>query len=117
MSTQTPDLAGLPALPRDHEGPVFVEPWQAQAFAMTLELHRAGHFSWSEWAACLSREISAARARGDADLGDTYYHHWLAALERIVADKGISSAAELAARKQAWDAAARATPHGRPIEL
>ncbi|MDX1433877.1 MAG: nitrile hydratase accessory protein [Gammaproteobacteria bacterium] len=103
--------------PRDEQGPVFAEPWQAQAFAMTLELHRAGHFTWSEWSACLAEEIRAAQARGDADLGDTYYHHWLAALERIVADKGISDAAELAERKRAWDAAARVTPHGKPIEL
>lgn len=111
------DLSLLPALPVDEEGPVFAEPWQAQAFAMTLELYRAGHFTWKEWAAQLSAEISAAQARGDADRGDTYYHHWLAALEKLVADKGLTSAAELAKRKTEWDEAARGTPHGEPIEL
>ena len=107
----------LPDIPSDEDGPVFAEPWQAQAFAMTLELHRAGHFTWKEWAAYLSEAIAAAHAGGDPDLGDTYYRHWLAALEKIVADKGLSSSAELAGRKHAWDRAARRTPHGQPIEL
>ena len=111
------DLSLLPALPEDDEGPVFAEPWQAQAFAMTLELHRGGHFSWKEWAAHLSAEIAAARERGDPDRGDTYYYHWLAALEKLVAEKGLASANELGTRKRQWDVAARNTPHGQPIEL
>jgi nitrile hydratase accessory protein len=115
--TQSADLSLLPTLPVDEEGPVFAEPWQAQAFAMTLELHRAGHFTWREWAEHLSVEISAAQARGDPDRGDTYFHHWLAALEKLVAEKGLTSAAELGTRKVEWDEAARRTPHGEPIEL
>ena len=111
------DLSLLPALPVDDEGPVFVEPWQAQAFAMTVELHRAGHFSWKEWAEHLSTEIAAAGERGDPDRGDTYYHHWLAALEKLVAEKDLASASELDTRKQQWDVAARNTPHGQPIKL
>ena len=111
------DLSDLPGIPSDVEGPVFAEPWEAQAFAMTLALYRAGHFTWKEWAAYLSEAIAAARAGGDPDLGDTYYRHWLAALEKLVADKGISSPTELAGRKDAWDRAARRTPHGKPIEL
>ena len=97
--------------------PVFSEPWQAQAFAMTLALHRQGVFSWPEWAEALAAEIAAAQAAGDADLGDTYYAHWLAALERLLAVKGLSSAAELERHRQAWAHAAERTPHGRPIEL
>ena len=97
--------------------PVFSEPWQAQAFAMTLSLHRQGLFTWAEWAQTLAEEITAAQAKGDADLGDTYYQHWLAALERLVAQKGASSAAELESHRQAWDRAADRTPHGQPIEL
>ena len=115
--TQPVDLSLLPALPVDDQGPVFVEPWQAQAFAMTLELHRAGHFSWQEWAEHLSAEIAAAQAHGDPDRGDTYYHHWLAALERLVAEKDLATATELATRKKQWDVAARNTPHGQPIKL
>ena len=106
------------AIPRDEDGsPVFTEPWEAQAFAMTLKLHAAGVFTWSEWAAHLAAEIQRAQAAGDPDLGDTYYRHWLSALERIVAEKGVIGAAELARRKQEWAEAARATPHGKPIVL
>jgi nitrile hydratase accessory protein len=97
--------------------PVFCEPWQAHAFALTLALHERGLFTWREWADTLAAEIGAAQAGGDADRGDTYYHHWLAALERIVAEKGASSAGELLHYREAWDHAADRTPHGQPIEL
>jgi nitrile hydratase accessory protein len=106
--------------PTDHAPPpepVFAEPWQAQAFAMTLALHRRGLFTWPEWAGALAAEIAAAQGRGDPDHGDTYYRHWLAALEHIVAAKGASSVPELDRYRQAWDRAADRTPHGRPIEL
>jgi nitrile hydratase accessory protein len=113
-----PDLvAALPEIPRDAEGPVFREPWEAQAFALTVALHQQGAFTWSEWAAALAVEIKAAQAHGDPDTGETYYRHWLAALEKLVASKALSSAAELAARRDQWDRAARATPHGQPISL
>ncbi|WP_418314925.1 nitrile hydratase accessory protein [Piscinibacter sakaiensis] len=114
MKAPTPDLPGLP---RDAKGPVFNEPWQAQAFAMTLALHQHGVFTWSEWAAALAQQISAAQAAGDADLGDTYYHHWLAALEALVAEKQLASGGELRACAAAWEHAAERTPHGQPIEL
>jgi len=107
----------LPALPRDEDGPVFREPWQAQAFAMTLELHRAGKFTWKEWAAALAAEIEAARAAGDPDLGDTYYQHWLAALEKLAVSKGLVEATGLRRRRDAWEQAAREAPHGEPIVL
>lgn len=111
------NLGALPAIPLDHEGPVFKEPWEAQAFAITLALHEKGRFSWTEWARYLSAEIGTAQQSGDPDLGDTYYLHWLAALEKICADKGITSPSALTRRKDAWDRAARATPHGEPIQL
>jgi nitrile hydratase accessory protein len=119
--TEQADLAGvvaaLPSLPRDEDGPVFREPWEAQAFAMTLALYRRGLFTWPEWAAALGKEIKRAQASGDPDTGDTYYQHWLAALERLVAEKGITDAADLARYRDAWDHAADRTPHGAPIEL
>ena len=115
--TEHADLSALPALPRDDDGPVFREPWEAQAFAMTLKLHQQGSFTWSEWARYLSKAIEAAKQRGDPDLGDTYYQHWLAALEQICVDKAITSFDALEDRKDAWDRAAQATPHGEPIEL
>lgn len=107
----------LPGLPRDDNGPVFREPWQAQAFAMAVRLHEAGHFTWAEWAAALAEQIQRAQAAGDPDLGDTYYLHWLAALEHLVAAKGLVTGDELVRRKVAWAEAARTTPHGAPIEL
>lgn len=107
----------LPGMPQDGGEPVFAEPWQAQAFAMTLALHQRGLFTWPEWADALSAQIKAAQAAGDADLGDTYYRHWLSTLEALVAAKGASSAAELARHRDAWDHAADRTPHGLPVEL
>jgi nitrile hydratase accessory protein len=112
-----PDLGALPALPRDTEGPVFKAPWEAQAFAMTVSLHARGTFTWREWADALARELAAAAARGEPDDGSHYYEHWLAALEKIVAGKKLVAGREMERRVDEWDAAARATPHGKPIEL
>lgn len=112
-----PLLEQLPDLPHDADGPVFREPWQAQAFALTLKLHEAGCFTWREWAEALSVAIKTAQAAGDPDLGDTYYRHWLTALETLIAAKGILSPAQLAERRQAWAQAADHTPHGQPIGL
>ena len=108
-----PDLTALPRLPRDAEGPVFAEPWQAQAFAMALKLHEAGAFSWPEWAQALSIELA-----GDPDDdGSRYFDHWVAALEGLVAGRNLAAPAELAARKDAWRDAYLRTPHGQPVEL
>ncbi len=110
-------LDDLPHLPRDDDGPVFREPWQAQAFAMALALHERGLFTWKEWAAALSARIEAAQAEGDPDLGDTYYRHWVGALEALVVAKQAGSDSELARLRAAWDHAADRTPHGQPIAL
>ena len=117
MSAAAVDFEVLPLLPRDADGPVFKAPWEAQAFAMTLKLHERGVFTWAEWAAALSRAIAVAQAAGDADLGDTYYRHWLDALEALVTAKQVSSADELQRYQAAWDHAADRTPHGQPIVL
>jgi nitrile hydratase accessory protein len=107
----------VPGIPRDREGPVFREPWEAQAFAMALGLHERGLFTWPEWAAALAEEIKRAQAAGDPDTGETYYRHWLNTLERLVAAKGASDPQTLARYRAAWDHAAGRTPHGTPIEL
>lgn len=107
----------VPSIPRDSVGPVFREPWEAQAFAMALALYDRGLFTWPEWAATLAFEIKRAQAAGDPDTGETYYHHWLNALERLVAEKGVTDRATLARYHDAWDHAADRTPHGTPIEL
>ena len=110
-------LAALPRLPRDTGGPVFAEPWEAQAFALAVRLSEQGHFTWKEWAAALARELKAAADRGEPDDGSRYYQHWLAALERLVASKGLTNSAAMLARKEAWADAYRHTPHGKPVEL
>lgn len=108
-----PDVLALPRLPRDAEGPVFAEPWQAQAFALTLKLHERGAFTWAEWAQALSEQLA-----GDpADDGSRYYEHWVAALEQLATDRNLAAPAELAARKDAWKMAYLRTPHGRPVDL
>jgi nitrile hydratase accessory protein len=107
----------VPGIPCDAEGPVFREPWEAQAFAMVVALHERGLFGWDEWAAMLGEEIKAAQRGGDPDTGETYYRHWLAALERMVAHKGIADRATLTRYHDAWDRAADRTPHGAAIEL
>ena len=111
------EIPDLPLLERDEDGPVFREPWEAQAFGMVMELVAQGRFSWAEWSDQLGAEIKAAQATGDPDLGNTYYQHWLRALEVLVVRKGLTSEIELAVRKQDWERAAAATPHGEPILL
>jgi nitrile hydratase accessory protein len=107
----------LPGLPQDDAGPVFSAPWQAQAFAMTLALHERGLFSWGEWTQALSAAIARAQAQGDPDLGDTYYRHWLDALETLLQAKGLAHADTLHALEHAWEDAAERTPHGQTIQL
>jgi len=110
-------LAALPRLPRDEEGPVFAEPWQAQAFALAVKLCEQGHFTWKEWAAALADELQAAVDRGEPDDGSHYYERWLKTLERLVTEKGLTDSATLLARKEAWADAYRHTPHGKPVVL
>jgi nitrile hydratase accessory protein len=110
-------MTALTSLPRDAEGPVFEEPWQAQAFALAVKLSEQGHFTWKEWAAALAAELKLAADRGEPDDGTHYYNHWLAALERMAAAKGLTDPAALLERKDAWADAYRHTPHGKPVEL
>lgn len=117
MTVSRDPAAILPGQPHDGDGAVFRAPWEAHAFAMTVALHRRGLFTWREWADALAAQIHVAQTGGDPDLGDTYYAHWLAALERLVAAKGASSSGELARYRHAWEQAAERTPHGQPIEL
>ena len=110
-------LTDLPRIPRDAAGPVFAEPWQAQAFALAVKLSEQGHFTWKEWADALAAELKAAVQRGEPDDGTHYYEHWLAALERLVTGKGLTDSHCLAERKEAWADAYRHTPHGKPVVL
>ncbi len=110
-------LDEVPSIPRNADGPVFRAPWEAQSFAITLGLYDQGLFTWKEWTAALVMEIKRAQEAGDPDTGETYYLHWLAALERIVAEKGVTDASTLGRYRDAWRRAADRTPHGQPILL
>ena len=110
-----PDFTALPRLPRDAEGPVFAEPWQARAFALTRKLAERGHFSQKEWTTALAQALRTACATTDD--GSKYYQHWLTALETLAVEKGLTDQATLSARKEAWRAAHHRTPHGEPVNL
>lgn len=112
-----PEVELLPGQPGVDGEAIFRAPWEAHAFAMAVRLHEQGLFTWPQWAATLTEEIARAQAGGDADEGDTYYHHWLAALERLVAEQGAASVEEQERTREAWRRAAHRTPHGQPIEL
>ncbi|HLH40674.1 MAG TPA: nitrile hydratase accessory protein [Bryobacteraceae bacterium] len=114
---QPENFADTAKLPRDEGGPVFAEPWQAQAFALAVKLSEQGYFTWKEWAEELAAELKSAEARGEPDDGTHYYEHWLATLERLVTRKGLTDQAALLNRKRAWADAYRHTPHGKPVVL
>lgn len=110
-------IEAVPGIPQGADGPVFGEPWEAQSFAITLTMHEQGLFTWSEWTQTLAGEIKRAQERGDPDTGETYYQHWVAALERIIAEKSVTDRATLERYHRAWRCAADRTPHGEPIVL
>jgi nitrile hydratase accessory protein len=120
-SAVVPAVAGrvteLPGLPRDEGGPVFTEAWEAEVFAITLALVQDGLFSWTEWTDALTAAIADAQRAGDPDLGDTYYHHWSAALETLCRAKGALDPADVDRRQQDWREAYERTPHGQPVQL
>ena len=117
MTELSPSQSLLPGQPGADGEPVFHQPWEAHAFAIAVRLHEQGLFTWPQWAATLAEEIDRAQAAGDPDTGETYYHHWLAALERLVSEQGAASMAEQEAAREAWRNAAHRTPHGHPLKL
>ena len=117
MTLSSEIFNNLPSLPRDQDGPVFNEPWEAQVFALAVHLSETGSFPWSEWVEVFSQEIAAAQAQGGPDLEHTYYQCWLNALERLCATKGLVEPAVIHRRREEWRRAYLNTPHGQPVEL
>lgn len=107
----------IPELPRNEEGPMFAEPWQLTAFSIVVNLHERGHFEWREWVNYLSDEIALGKTYGSTDLNTIYYNQWLAALEKFVNDKGLSSFDELVARKEQWRHVDEHRDFGKPLDL
>ena len=116
-SSSLPTPEELPDLPRGDEGPIFAEPWQAQAFGIVVNLVESGHCSWSEWAEMLGQQLKDAANAGRPDDGSHYYHHWVAALEQLLIQKNLVVGDELIERRQDWKDAYIGTPHGEPVEL
>jgi len=108
---------GMPMPQASDHGRVFAEPWQAHAFAMTLQLHERGLFTWQDWADTLSAQITEDQKRGDPDDGQTYYHHWLGALEKMIVKLNIGTQDQIHELEHAWEDAAARTPHGQAIVL
>ena len=100
MRDPSSKLADLPLLPRDNEGPVFAEPWQAQAFAMVVELINSGQLTQKEWAKRLGGVFREVEDQGDSNTGERYYEHWLAALERLVVEKKLTGWEDLAEERE-----------------
>jgi nitrile hydratase accessory protein len=100
MRSSGSKLTDLPLLPRDEEGPVFHEPWQAQAFAVVVELIETGRLTQKEWASRLGAVLREAEQRGEFDTGKCYYQHWLTALERLLVEKGLTGWEDLATERE-----------------
>lgn len=90
----------------------FTEPWQARVFALTVAMNEAGHFAWVQWADVFGRHLQGTR-----DGAGGYWRAWAAALEEMLARQGVAGEGDVAALAERWQAAAHATPHGKPILL
>lgn len=110
-------FAASPLLLRDEYGPVFSEPWEAQAFAIAVQMAAEGYFTWTEWTTVLGEQLQAAVRRGEPDDGSRYFEHWVTALEQLAADKNLTDLTALSERKEAWADAYHHTPHGQPVGL
>ncbi len=117
MTDRNELIQDLGHIPCDDDGPVFSAPWEAASFALAVRLSQEGHFTWQEWTETLTEEIAEAQRQGDLDRGNTYYHHWASALERLCAKKGLVGRGDMDRREKEWRRAYLNTPHGKPIEL
>jgi nitrile hydratase accessory protein len=105
-------------LPRnEQDGPVFVEPWHAELFAITHAMASDGVFSWADWAGHFAMALKSADESGAPKDGSAYYDIWLAAFEDFLIANGLADATGLANRKNAWTEAYLSTPHGEPVEI
>ena len=95
----------------------FHHPWQATAFALVLALQDRQILARDRWSAALGVQIQCACNRGMPDDNDTYYKCWLAALEQVLTQEGLTTPSEIQYFRHAWLAAAARTPHGKPIVL
>lgn len=110
---KAPDL--IPDI--DRTGPVFDEPWQAQAFSVLVALRQEGCFEWKDWVDVFSQTIKAFPAEPGETANAAYFRQWAYALERMLVGRGLLTASEIAGREQQWRQAYLNTPHGEPVHL
>lgn len=115
--TTTLDYQESLSVPVNANGPAFDHPWQAQAFSLTVHLHKKGLFSWADWVRIFSDEIKASPALHGESVNDTYYRQWLAAMEKLVAVLGLTVSDDISRRTDEWRQAYLNTPHGQPVAL
>ncbi|WP_027802715.1 nitrile hydratase accessory protein [Paraburkholderia dilworthii] len=113
----TPDLDLAQVGLSKEEGPSFDEPWQAQAFSIVVQLSKVGAFTWKEWVDVFSTEIREHPAGSRESTNTAYYRQWMAALETIVAQRGLATSEDVETRKEMWRQAYIHTPHGEPVRL
>ena len=109
--------AGVAPFKRMDGEPVFDAPWQASVLAIADTLIARGVVPPRIWSEALGAALKAAESRGEPDNAETYYRAALTALERLAETHGGVTAASVEDRRNAWEAAYRATPHGEPVLL
>jgi nitrile hydratase accessory protein len=96
---ETIDRDRATALPRSNGELVFEAPWHSRAFGLVVALHERGALDFEEFRADLIAEVRAWQGAYDhTDPRWAYYERWQAALERVLARRGLLSTTELDAR-------------------
>jgi nitrile hydratase accessory protein len=103
------DASGPAAPPRRNGELVFAAPWESRVFGITMALYEQGRFEWDEFRGRLIAAIGREERAHPVGAQFPYYACWLAALEELLAAKGVC--AEEALRARAGALAARPAGH------
>jgi len=97
--------------------PVFLEPWHAQVFALTVHLNESGRFGWPEWTRRFGATLKRHGLARELDGGEDYFNAWLETLEALLAEDDTVPVGQAAQVRDAWEKAYLSTPHGQPVRL
>ena len=95
---------------------IFSEPWQAELFAITLNLHEKGLFNWNSWTKKLGSSLKRDNNNSTDNL-EYYFLSWLSALEETLLEMKITELTKIASIEKAWKDAISKTPHGKKVEI